>query len=77
MYSAVLMLALTAGSESADFGRNRCHSCAATCSTTTVKCSTAASCSSSCHAECGDLAGATPRSSGGKSATASSNVACA
>ncbi len=26
MYSAVLMLALTAGSESADFGRNRCHS---------------------------------------------------
>ena len=25
MYSAVLMLALTAGSESVDFGRNRCH----------------------------------------------------
>jgi len=30
MYSAVLMLALTAGSESVDFGRNRCHSCTAT-----------------------------------------------
>jgi len=29
MYSAVLMLALTAGSESVDFGRNRCHGCTA------------------------------------------------
>jgi uncharacterized protein (TIGR03000 family) len=32
MYSAVLMLALTAGSETADFGRNRCHGSAAGCS---------------------------------------------
>lgn len=30
MYSAVLMLALTAGSESVDFGRKSCHSCTAT-----------------------------------------------
>lgn len=45
MYSAVLMLALTAGSESVDFGRNRCHGCSAApvCSTTYV-----VSCASSC-----------------------------
>jgi uncharacterized protein (TIGR03000 family) len=50
MYSAVLMLALTAGSETADFGRNRC-SCTTSCTTTVVtSCSKAASCSSSCHA---------------------------
>ena len=51
MYSAVLMLALTAGSETADFGRNRCS--AATCGKTVVaapSCSRASSCASSCHA---------------------------
>ncbi len=47
MYSAVLMLALTAGSETADFGRNRCNSaCSAAVATS---CSKAASCASSCH----------------------------
>lgn len=44
MYSAVLMLALTAGSETADFGRNRCNAC-----TATAHCSTAVGCASSCH----------------------------
>jgi uncharacterized protein (TIGR03000 family) len=41
MYSAVLMLALTAGSETADFGHNRCN-----CSSA---CSGYVACSSSCH----------------------------
>lgn len=44
MYSAVLMLALTAGSETADHGRNRCHGC----TVTATSCSVAASCSHSC-----------------------------
>jgi uncharacterized protein (TIGR03000 family) len=33
MYSAVLMLALTAGSETADFGKSRCSGCYSSCST--------------------------------------------
>jgi uncharacterized protein (TIGR03000 family) len=45
MYSAVLMLALTAGSESADFGRNRCHG---TTGCTAVACYPVG-CTSSCH----------------------------
>jgi uncharacterized protein (TIGR03000 family) len=60
MYSAVLMLALTAGSESVDFGRHRCHGCAAECSgpvvvgcTAPVGCSAPVDCSSSCHARHG------------------------
>ncbi|MSQ95831.1 MAG: hypothetical protein EXR98_14915 [Gemmataceae bacterium] len=48
MYSAVLMLALTAGNESVDFGRNRCHGSGASCSATAAKtCTTAAPKSSS------------------------------
>ena len=47
MYSAVLMLALTAGSESADFGRNRCHGGTTGCTTVVA---TSYSCASSCHA---------------------------
>lgn len=44
MYSAVLMLALTAGSEQADFiGRNRCSGCSAACSA-----SVSHGCSSGC-----------------------------
>jgi uncharacterized protein (TIGR03000 family) len=56
MYSAVLMLALTAGSETADFGRNRCHGGGASCAGTVVRtCSatTTASCASSCSARHG------------------------
>jgi uncharacterized protein (TIGR03000 family) len=48
MYSAVLMLALTAGSETADFGRNRCHGCTTSCSVVSG-CSHYTSCASSCH----------------------------
>jgi uncharacterized protein (TIGR03000 family) len=48
MYSAVLMLALTAGSETADFGRNRCHGCTTSCSVVSG-CSSYTSCASSCH----------------------------
>ncbi|MBM3993893.1 MAG: TIGR03000 domain-containing protein [Planctomycetes bacterium] len=49
MYSAVLMLALTAGAETADFGRNRCQGCTAAATTacpkaTAAHCSTASSC---------------------------------
>jgi uncharacterized protein (TIGR03000 family) len=47
MYSAVLMLALTAGSETADFGRNRCNSYTS-CSAVSG-CSHYSSCASSCH----------------------------
>ena len=50
MYSAVLMLALTAGSESVDFGRNRCHGCTTTCSSAVVVSGCTHSCASSCHA---------------------------
>lgn len=64
MYSAVLMLALTAGNEAVDFGKHRCHeaACCAPVSygctgyvgcTSYVGCSTYASCSSSCHAKHG------------------------
>jgi uncharacterized protein (TIGR03000 family) len=49
MYSAVLMLALTAGNDAVDFGRHKCHGgttgCAAPVDCTPV-CTT---CSSSCH----------------------------
>ena len=52
MYSAVLMLALTAGSDSVDFGgRNRCN-CAPVCSTSVVAksgCTTSAGCSRAGH----------------------------
>jgi len=52
MYSAVLMLALTAGSETVDFGRNRCngggnaYGCS---SSVVVGCSASSGCSSSGH----------------------------
>jgi len=46
MYSAVLMLALTAGSETADFGRHGCTGCTSTWSAPVVAKS---SCSTSCH----------------------------
>jgi uncharacterized protein (TIGR03000 family) len=36
MYSAVLMLALTAGNEAIDFGKARCSGCSTTCTTTVV-----------------------------------------
>jgi uncharacterized protein (TIGR03000 family) len=50
MYSAVLMLALTAGSETADFGRNRGHGCTTSCSAVVrTSCSRVATCASSCH----------------------------
>src|SRR6516162_8866010 len=48
MYSAVLMLALTAGSETADFGRNRCNGCTTSCSVVS-SCSYYTGCASSCH----------------------------
>jgi uncharacterized protein (TIGR03000 family) len=51
MYSAVLMLALTAGGESVDFGRNRCNACSSACSATAAKActtTTKSSCASSC-----------------------------
>ena len=48
MYSAVLMLALTAGSETADFGRNRCNGCTTRCSVVS-SCSYYTGCASSCH----------------------------
>lgn len=54
MYSAVLMLALTAGGESVDFGRNRCHGCSTSCTATAAKTcttSTKSSCASSCSRE--------------------------
>jgi len=41
MYSAVLMLALTAGNEAIDFGKNRCHGCSATACSTAVVCAPA------------------------------------
>jgi len=44
MYSAVLMLALTAGTDSVEFGRNRCNGCSATA------CSHSACSTSSCSA---------------------------
>jgi uncharacterized protein (TIGR03000 family) len=45
MYSAVLMLALTAGSESVDFGKNRCHgNDYACCGTVAYSCSTYVGC---------------------------------
>lgn len=50
MYSAVLMLALTAGSETVDFGRNRCHGSTSGCTTTVAARS---SCSSSCSSRGG------------------------
>src|SRR5207244_3275794 len=49
MYSAVLMLALTAGSETADHGRNRCHSA---CSMSSCG-GLVSGCASSCHARGG------------------------
>jgi uncharacterized protein (TIGR03000 family) len=50
MYSAVLMLALTAGNEAIDFGKNRCHGCSATTCTSTV---VYTSCTSACTARHG------------------------
>ena len=45
MYSAVLMLALTAGNDTVDFGRNRCHGCSApVCSTAVVAHCTSSAC---------------------------------
>jgi uncharacterized protein (TIGR03000 family) len=62
MYSAVLMLALTAGGETADFGRNRCNSaCSSSCSHAVAGCSSSCGhsrgglfhrCSSSCSTGC-------------------------
>src|ERR1043166_3396820 len=52
MYSAVLMLALTAGSESADFGRNRCNG---GCSASSCSHAVSARCSSSCSHSRGGL----------------------
>jgi uncharacterized protein (TIGR03000 family) len=43
MYSVVLMMALTGGSESVDFGGRRCHGCSSN------GCHAAASCHSRCH----------------------------
>jgi uncharacterized protein (TIGR03000 family) len=45
MYSAVLMLALTAGSDSVDFGRSRCHGCSSACTTTVVYAPACSTCS--------------------------------
>jgi len=50
MYSAVLMLALTAGSETADFGRRGCNSCNSGCYTS---CSVSYGCSSYSSGCCG------------------------
>ena len=50
MYSAVLMLALTAGSESVDFGKSRCHGCSTACTTTVVY---APACTTACTARHG------------------------
>jgi uncharacterized protein (TIGR03000 family) len=50
MYSAVLMLALTAGNDAVDFGRKSCHSCTSTYGCTTYSAPVMApSCSTSCH----------------------------
>ncbi len=46
MYSAVLMLALTAGGDAVDHGRSSCHGCTV-CTTTVVSCTSA--CSSACN----------------------------
>jgi uncharacterized protein (TIGR03000 family) len=46
MYSAVLMLALTAGSETADFGHHRCHGSTTGCS---VVATYPVGCTSACH----------------------------
>lgn len=62
MYSAVLMLALTAGNEAVDFG-HRCHGCTTTCSVPTYSCPPVCttykvcsapvySCSTACHSSC-------------------------
>jgi uncharacterized protein (TIGR03000 family) len=79
MYSAVLMLALTAGNDAVDFGRHKCHGCTATtaCTTTTVvacssSCSTA--CSSSCHG--GGLFHKLFHRSHGCTSTCSTSTAC-
>jgi uncharacterized protein (TIGR03000 family) len=48
MYSAVLMLALTAGAETADFGRNRCTGHTG-CSSVVSSCSYSAGYATSCH----------------------------
>src|SRR5262249_36496604 len=63
MYSAVLMLALTAGAETADFGRSRCSGCYSSCSTS---CSVVYSgCTSSCSTRHGLFRGCCHGSSSG------------
>jgi len=50
MYSAVLMLALTAGNEAVDFGKARCScACSTTCSVTYVGCTSSCSSCSARH----------------------------
>jgi len=48
MYSAVLMLAMTAGSESADFGRHGCSASYCCGTTTAYTCTMAYGCSTAC-----------------------------